>query len=77
MLGSWLENQEPGTPVAGSGVYLVVDDVDEHHTRAVAAGAEVVYPPEDSEWGTRRWRGRDLENYEWSFGTYAPGQSWG
>lgn len=76
MLGSWLDEQEPGTPVAGSGVYLVVDDVDDHHAQAVEAGAQVVYPPEDSEWGTRRWRGRDLENYEWSFGTYTPGQSW-
>lgn len=77
MLGSWLEGQEPGTPVAGSGVYLVVEDVEGHHARAVAAGAEVVYPPERSEWGTQRWRGRDPEGYEWSFGTYVPGQSWG
>lgn len=59
----------------GLGLYLVVDDVDEHFERAVAAGAEVVFPPEDTEWGTRRFRVRDPEGYEWSFGNYRPGES--
>ncbi len=62
-----------GEAVRGSpGVYLVVEDVDAHHARAAEAGAEVVYPPEDTEFGTRRWRARDPEGHEWSFGTYAP-----
>jgi uncharacterized glyoxalase superfamily protein PhnB len=68
-------------PVTGSpGIYLVVEDVDGHHARARAAGAEVVYGPEDTEFGTRRWRARDSEGHEWSFGTYAPSTeqpSWG
>ena len=59
-------------PKGSPGIYLVVDDVDAHHDRATAAGAEVVYGPEDTEWGTRRWRGRDPEGHEWTFGTYAP-----
>ena len=54
------------------GVYVVVEDVDAHHARAVEAGAEIVYPPEDTEFGTRRYRARDPEGHEWSFGTYAP-----
>jgi uncharacterized glyoxalase superfamily protein PhnB len=54
------------------GVYLVVDDVDAHHRRAVAAGATVVYPPEDTGFGPRRYRARDPEGYEWSFGGYRP-----
>lgn len=58
--------------VASPGIYLVVEDVDAHHSRAVAAGADVVYGPEDTEFGTRRWRGRDPGGHEWSFGTYAP-----
>ena len=61
-------------PVAmqSPGTYLVVDDVDGHHERALAAGATIVYPPEDTEFGTRRYRARDLEGHEWSFGTYQP-----
>lgn len=76
MLGSWLEGQGAGTPVEGAGVYVVVDNVDAHHETAVAAGAQIVYGPQDTEFGTRRYRARDPEGYEWSFGNYSPGQSW-
>ncbi len=62
-----------GAPVTGSpGVYLVVKDVDAHYARAKTAGAEIVYPPEDTEFGTRRYRAKDIEGHEWSFGTYQP-----
>ena len=50
----------------------MVDDVDAHHARAKSAGARVVYGPEDTDFGTRRYRALDPEGYEWSFGTYAP-----
>jgi hypothetical protein len=43
------------------------------HIAGRAAGARVVYPPEDAEWGTHRYRVLDPEGYEWSFGTYRPG----
>lgn len=67
-----------GDAVAGAapGLYVVVDDVDAVFARAVDGGAEVVYGPEDTEWGTRRARFRDLDGHEWSIGTYQPGQSW-
>lgn len=68
MLGSVLTAPATESP----GIYLVVDDVDAHHAHAVSMGAEVIYPPEDTEFGTRRWRARDPEGHEWSFGTYAP-----
>ena len=58
--------------VQSPGVYLVVADVDAHFARAKAGGAEIVYPPEDTEFGTRRYRARDPEGHEWSFGTYQP-----
>ena len=58
------------------GLYLVVEDVDATFERATAAGATVVYGPEDTEWGARRARIRDLDGHEWSFGTYQPGASW-
>ncbi len=38
---------------------VLVDDVDEHHERAVAAGAEVVSPLEDKPWGLRQYTALD------------------
>ena len=55
---------------AEHGIYLYVADVDAHYQRALAAGAHIVFPPEDTEWGTRRYRALDPEGYEWSFGNY-------
>ena len=40
-------------------VSIEVDDVDEVYERAVAAGAEVVYPLTDEDWGLRRFFVRD------------------
>lgn len=57
----------------GHGIYVVVGDVDAHHAHSSDRGATIVYPPEDTEFGTRRYRALDPEGYEWSFGTYAPG----
>lgn len=54
------------------GIYVFVDDVDAHYERAKTAGATIVYPPESTEWGTRRYRCLDIERYEWSFGNYRP-----
>ncbi len=59
------------------GLYLVVDDVDDTFGRLTSHGAEVVYGPETTEWGTARARVRDLDGHEWTVGTYQPGQSWG
>ncbi|MBL3667338.1 VOC family protein [Streptomyces sp. M2CJ-2] len=56
-----------------SGVYVVVDDVDAHHRRAVEQGAEILMPPTDQDYGSRDYTARDLEGNIWSFGTYAPG----
>lgn len=63
---------DTATSPTGHGVYVVVDDVDAHHERARAAGARVVYGPEDTEFGARRYRVLDPEGYEWSFGNYRP-----
>lgn len=46
---------------------VFVDDVDEHHRRAVAAGAEVVIAPRDMEYGVREYDARDIEGGLWSF----------
>ncbi|MBJ7357475.1 MerR family transcriptional regulator [Nocardioides sp.] len=44
-----------------------VDDVDAHHARAVAAGAEVVYGPTVMPYGVREYAARDSEGGLWSF----------
>lgn len=70
--GGWLGG-EPGRPLASTvSLYVVVDDPDAHHERAVAAGATVVRPLEDMEYGSREYSVRDPEGNLWSFGTYDP-----
>jgi uncharacterized glyoxalase superfamily protein PhnB len=56
----------------GSGLYLLVDDVDAIHAAASAAGATAVLVPETTDWGTQRARVLEPEGHEWSFGTYNP-----
>ncbi|WP_031477277.1 VOC family protein [Streptomyces bicolor] len=55
-----------------TGVYVVVDDVDAHHRRAVEHGAEILMPPTDQDYGSRDYMARDIGGNVWSFGTYAP-----
>jgi uncharacterized glyoxalase superfamily protein PhnB len=53
-------------------LYVVVDDVDAHHDRAKAAGAEIVMQLTDQPYGSRDYQALDLEGNRWSFGTYDP-----
>jgi uncharacterized glyoxalase superfamily protein PhnB len=52
--------------------YLAVDDVDGHFERARDAGADVVYPPRDTDYGSREYAVRDPEGRVWSVGDYRP-----
>jgi uncharacterized glyoxalase superfamily protein PhnB len=52
------------------GVYVVVTDADAHHDRAKAAGAEIVMPLKDQDYGSRDYSARDLDGRLWGFGTY-------
>jgi uncharacterized glyoxalase superfamily protein PhnB len=52
--------------------YIVVPDADVVHARAVAAGAEVIRPPQDTPYGSREFALRDPEGHSWSVGTYDP-----
>ncbi len=61
----------PDGPVSQS-PYIIVDDVDAHHAKAVAAGAKVVMAPEDQEYGGRFYACRDPEGNLWNFGSYDP-----
>ena len=68
--------ESPDAPVSQS-PYVIVTDVDAHHARALAAGAEVVQPPEDKDYGGRGYGCRDPEGNLWSFGSYDPWQDEG
>jgi uncharacterized glyoxalase superfamily protein PhnB len=57
---------EPGSTAC----YVVTDDPDRLHDRAVAAGADVVAPLHDTDYGSRDFSVRDPEGNRWSFGTY-------
>lgn len=75
MLGS-ARNDSPFGRIAKDlgpvSVYVVVEDPDAHHARAVAAGAEIVLPLGDQDYGSRDCTARDPEGNIWSFGTYRP-----
>jgi uncharacterized glyoxalase superfamily protein PhnB len=53
-------------------VYLVVDDPDDRHAAAVAAGAEVVMGLTDQPYGSREFAVADPEGNVWTLGTYRP-----
>ena len=75
MLGT-IAAPDPANPWADAraGVYVYVEDVDAHYARATAAGAEIVRPLADTDYGSREYSARDPEGHLWSFGTYRPGQ---
>ena len=53
-------------------VYIYVADIDSHFARARSAGAEIIVPLKDTEYGSREYSARDPEGHVWSFGTYYP-----
>ena len=54
--------------------YIVVDRIDAHYERAVAAGAKIVMPLVDEDYGGRGYSAVDPEGYLWNFGSFNP---WG
>ena len=58
--------------VGTQSAYIVVDDADAHQARAEAAGAEIVMPAEDQDYGGRLYSCRDPEGHLWNFGSYDP-----
>jgi uncharacterized glyoxalase superfamily protein PhnB len=52
------------------GAYVVTDDPDALFARATAAGAEIIAPLHDTDYGSRDFAAGDPEGNRWSFGTY-------
>ena len=55
--------------------YIALDDPDAMHARTSKAGAEIVMPLVDQEYGSREFAARDYEGNVWCFGTYRAGAS--
>ncbi len=60
------------TNVGGSAAYLVTDEPDAVFDRAVEAGATVLRPMVDQDYGGRGGSVQDPEGNHWSFGSYQP-----
>jgi uncharacterized glyoxalase superfamily protein PhnB len=70
MLGSHRESEKWPLKPGSFGCYVVTDDTDKVHERAVSAGAEITMAPYDTDYGSREFVARDPEGNLWSFGTY-------
>lgn len=53
----------------GLSLYVYVADIDKHHARAAAAGAEVLQAPANQFWGDRIACYVDPDGYHWTFAT--------
>ena len=62
--------QEAGTNTQSA--YIVVDDINAHYKQAEAAGAEIVMPLVDEDYGGRGCSALDPEGHMWNFGSYNP-----
>jgi uncharacterized glyoxalase superfamily protein PhnB len=56
------------------GAYIVVADADAAYARAQAAGATIVRPIRNMDYGSREFAVKDPEGHTWSAGTYDPWQ---
>jgi uncharacterized glyoxalase superfamily protein PhnB len=76
MLGSSPRPENMTDPTGRGSTYCVVRsvaEVDPLFERATAAGATVVRPPADQDYGGRNFVVKDPEGNQWSFGDY-PGE---
>jgi uncharacterized glyoxalase superfamily protein PhnB len=71
MLGDEKDGAEEWTLKPGAfGVYVVTDNPDALHDRALAAGATLVRGLNDTDYGSREFAVEDPEGNHWTFGTY-------
>jgi uncharacterized glyoxalase superfamily protein PhnB len=65
---SELAHRAYDNPWVIDGLFVQVDDVDAHHTRATEAGATVLRGPEEPGIGFRVYSAEDIEGHRWMFG---------
>ena len=52
--------------------YIVVEKIDEHYEKAIAAGAKIILDISDQDYGGRGYSCKDPEGHLWNFGSYNP-----
>lgn len=52
--------------------YIVVDKIEEHYKQAQSAGAVIVTPLVEQDYGGKHYSCTDPEGYLWNFGSYDP-----
>ena len=72
MLGSAHDDPNNAWAAERIGVYVYVENLDEHFARAKGAGAQIVRELKDTPYGSREYSVKDPEGFLWSFGTYRP-----
>ena len=55
--------------------YIIVEEIDDHYSRAIAEGAKIVLDIKDEGYGGRGYSCKDPEGYIWNFGSYNPWES--
>ena len=73
--GRFIKQPDEIDGAATQSVYLVVPEADLIYERAKNAGAEILIPVRDEEYGERSFSCRDLEGHLWTIGTYDPWKS--
>ena len=76
MLGSVRPDEGMASPqafgAATQALYVYVENLDAHYERARSAGAQIVSPPAETDFGSREYHARDVEGHLWTFGTFLP-----
>lgn len=73
--GHFIKQPDEISGAATQSIYLLVPDADVTYERAKNAGAEILIPVKDEEYGGRSFSCRDLEGHLWTIGTYNPWKS--
>jgi uncharacterized glyoxalase superfamily protein PhnB len=63
-----IERRIHENPWVIDGLFVEVDDVEAHHTRAREHGATILREPEEPGVGYRIYTAEDLEGHRWMFG---------
>lgn len=72
MVSSIKDDRVPDHTDRLRGIYVVVNDPDQHYQIARQQGAEMIMDIEDQDYGGRAYTCLDCEGYLWSFGSYDP-----
>ena len=83
MIGSvrndeFIEHQKPPSALKGfnsQSPYIIVEDIEKHYNCAVEAGAEIILPLKEQDYGGKLYSCKDPEGYLWHFGSYNPWSS--